>query len=64
MRKFCPKCHREAYRLEETEETMKIVQGGGTVLNLNRQSTVSMNLNCPSGHPVKLEIKPREVSNV
>ena len=60
MRKFCPSCHREAYRLEEDGETVRIVQNGGTVLNLNNKSSVSLNLNCPAGHPVKLEIKPKE----
>jgi len=56
MIKFCPKCHKEAYRIEETEDMIKVIQGRGTLLNLIRSSSVSMSVNCPSGHPVKLEI--------
>jgi len=59
MIKYCPKCHKEAYRLVEGEETVKVMQGRGTVLNLNRSSSINMSLTCPSGHPVELKIKPK-----
>lgn len=57
---YCPKCHKEAYRIEETEDMIKVIQGKRTVLNISRSSSVKMSLSCPSGHPVKFEIKPRE----
>lgn len=58
MIKYCPKCHKEAYRIKEEGESIKITQDGGTVLSLNKNSSVEMSFNCPDGHPVKLEIKP------
>lgn len=57
---FCPKCHREAYRIIEEGETIKVVQSRRTLLSVNQTSTVSMSINCPHGHPVKLELKPKE----
>lgn len=57
---YCPKCHKEAYRIEENGDNIKIIQGGRTVLNLGHSSNVSMSLTCPSGHPVKLEIESKE----
>lgn len=57
--KFCPICHREVYRIEETEDMIKVIQGKRTLLNLNHKSSVSMSISCPVGHPVKLEIKPK-----
>lgn len=56
MVKFCPKCHREAYRLVENDGHIEIVQGGKTLIKTDKASTVSMSVNCPSGHPVKLEV--------
>ena len=61
--KYCPKCHQEAYRIIEKEDSIKIMQGRIVILNLNRESSVSMSLSCPHGHPVKLEIKPKEVEH-
>ena len=61
MRKYCPKCHREAYRIEENGDQIRVIQGGSTTLNISKSSRVSMSLTCPRGHPVKLEIKPEEV---
>lgn len=58
--KYCPKCHKEAYRIEETEDMIKVIQGRRTMLNISHSSSVKMSLSCPSGHPVKLEIKPKE----
>ncbi|GAH79868.1 unnamed protein product [marine sediment metagenome] len=61
MIKFCPKCHKEAYRLVEEGENVKVVlPNGNTVLNIGQKSSVSMSINCPSNHAVKLEIKSRE----
>lgn len=57
MIKFCPRCHKEAYRLEEDGDNIKIIQGNKSVISLNKKSTVSMSIACPSGHPVRLEIK-------
>ena len=55
--KYCPKCHKETYRLQKDGDNIKITQGKSTVLNLNKTSSVSMSLNCPSGHPVKINIE-------
>ena len=57
--KYCPKCHKEAYRLIEEGDNIKVIQGGRTVLNLNKNSSVSMSFACPSGHPVKMELNPK-----
>lgn len=59
--KYCPKCHKEAYRLIENEEGVKIMQGDKYLINLSHSSSCNMSVNCPSGHPVKIEIKPKEV---
>lgn len=57
MIKYCPKCHKEAYRLIESNGNIKVVlPNGSTVLNLGRSSKVSMNISCPSGHSVPLEL--------
>lgn len=58
--KFCPKCHREAYRIGENDGMIKIIQSNKTLINIDRSSSVSMSIACPAGHPVKLEIKPAE----
>lgn len=60
---YCPKCHKEAYRIEETEDMIKVIQGKRTVLNISRSSSVKISLSCPSGHPVNLEIKPNGKEN-
>lgn len=58
--KYCPKCHREAYRLVEEGENIKVIlPNGNIVLNIGQKSSVSMSVSCPSNHAVKLEIKPR-----
>lgn len=58
MIKYCPKCHREAYRLVEEGENIKVIlPNGKTVLNIGQKSSVSMSIGCPNSHPVKLEIK-------
>lgn len=55
--KYCPKCHQEAYRLVEEGENIKVVlPNGSTILNINRKSSVSMSVNCPSNHTVELKI--------
>ena len=60
---FCPKCHREAYRIENTDDMIKVIQGRRTLLNISRSSSVKISLSCPSGHPVKLEIEQKKVGN-
>lgn len=57
MIKYCPKCHKEAYRLEKDKDNVKVIQNGRTFISVSQSSSVSMSINCPSGHPVKLEIK-------
>ncbi len=57
--KYCPKCHKEAYRLREEGDSIEVIQGSRTVLNLNNKSSVSMSFSCPSGHPVKMETNPK-----
>jgi len=59
---FCPVCHKEAYKIIEDGDTIKIMQGGRTTLDLNKRSNVNINLSCPSGHQVKLVIKPVEAN--
>lgn len=56
MIKFCPKCHREAYRIEEDGESIKVMQGKGTLLNINKLSSVTMTVKCPNGHSVELKV--------
>lgn len=56
--RFCPECHKEAYRIKEEGESIKITQGGSTVLSLNKSSSVSMSFNCPDGHAVPLVLEP------
>lgn len=58
--KFCPKCHVEVYRVRYGKDNIGVIQGGRTLLNLGRSSNVSMSISCPSGHSVKLMIKPEE----
>lgn len=52
----CSKCHKVAYRLVENNDNIKVVQAGRTILNVNKKAKVSMDIGCPSGHPVKLKI--------
>ncbi|MBA7560638.1 hypothetical protein ES708_02267 [subsurface metagenome] len=62
--KYCPKCHMEAYRVVEEGDKIRIVQGGQIQLSIDKASSVSFSLNCPNGHPVKLEIgKENSVGN-
>ena len=56
MIKYCPKCHKEAFRTEETDEGVKIIQGGRSVFNFNRSSNINIGISCPSGHNVKFEM--------
>lgn len=58
---YCRKCHQEAYRLVEDGDSVKVVIGGTVMLNVSRQSSVSMTVNCPHGHRVKLVIEPKGV---
>jgi len=53
--KYCPKCHREAYRLEESGDNIKVIQEGKTFISVSKNSSVSMDVSCPSGHTVRLE---------
>ncbi len=58
---FCRKCHREAYKIIRGEDgNIQVIQGKRTVFNINDRSTVSMNLSCPNGHSVKLELIAKE----
>lgn len=54
--KFCPICHKEAYRIRENGDSIEVVQGTMTIIKVNRESTVSMAISCPSGHSVPLRI--------
>ena len=54
--KYCPKCHREVYRLVEKDGAIQVIQGSRSLLNLGEGSNVSMGLQCPAGHSVKLVI--------
>lgn len=54
--KYCPKCHREAYRLVTNEDKIKILQGKTCIIETDKLSKISVGIKCPSGHPVKLEI--------
>ena len=56
MIKYCPKCHREAYRLVQKDGAIQVTQEGRSLLNLGENSSVSMGLQCPAGHSVKLVI--------
>ncbi len=58
--KYCPKCHKEAYRITQEGETIKISQGSKTIFNVNDKSSLDLSLACPSGHPVPLKIKPKQ----
>lgn len=59
--KYCPKCHREAYRLVEEGENIKVIlPNGKSVLNIGQKSSVNMSISCPRGHQVKLNIIPEE----
>jgi len=53
---YCPKCHREAFRVVKNEAGIKVTQNGHTLLTLNETSSVSMKLKCPAGHSVLLEL--------
>lgn len=54
--KFCPKCHREAFRLMKNERGYQVLQNGKPLVTLGDNSTCSISIGCPSGHPVKLKI--------
>ena len=58
--KYCPKCHKEAYRVYEAGEAIEVMQGGNTILKLNKKSKVNLKLKCPDGHSVKYKLKPEE----
>lgn len=60
MIKYCPICHREAYRLVEEGEDIRVMQGTRSVMTVTRKSKVSLGLFCPNRHPVQLELKPEE----
>jgi hypothetical protein len=53
---YCPKCHKEVYRLIKNGDTIQVKQGYSNLINLNSKSKVSMSVKCPGGHPVKLEM--------
>jgi hypothetical protein len=56
MIKFCPKCHREAYRMIDRGEQILITQNSRNVMNIGKNSCVKMNLQCPVGHDVWLRL--------
>lgn len=60
MIKYCPKCHRETYRVNDKGDNIKVTQGSRTILNISRKSNINLGLSCPSGHSVKLTIKSEE----
>ena len=59
---FCPKCHREAYRLREGDGNVEVIQSGKVLVNVGLSSSVSMSVSCPSGHPVKLKLEASDGS--
>ncbi|MBA7614642.1 hypothetical protein ES703_21910 [subsurface metagenome] len=61
MIKYCPKCHREAYRLRRENGKVEIVQNGRTVISLGGNSNIgTVSVTCPSGHSVKVVVKEKE----
>lgn len=40
--KYCPRCHREAYRIEDDGDMIRIIQGRRTLLNISHSSSVKM----------------------
>ncbi len=57
---YCPKCHREVYRMVRNGETIKISQGNRTIFNVNDKSSLDVSLSCPTGHYVSLKLMPAE----
>jgi len=56
MIKYCPRCHLEVYRIVEDGDTIKVMQGRKTLINVGRSSSITMSLSCPLGHSVKVKI--------
>lgn len=55
--KYCPICHKKAYELVEEGELVKVVSYDGTVpIKVGKNSTVSMTLQCPDKHRVKVQV--------
>lgn len=55
-RVYCHRCHREAARVERTEEAVKIIQGRTTLITLGGGSKNSaISVKCPHGHPVAVK---------
>jgi len=53
----CPKCHKLTAEIRNTEERVELVQEGKVLLSLSSKSTGNtINVKCPSGHSVKVEI--------
>ena len=59
---YCPKCHKEAYRLVSLNNQIQVIQNGRSVFTFNDQSSINISLSCPANHPVKLDIKPKEAT--
>jgi len=56
--KYCPKCHKEAYRLRRENGKVKVVQNGRTIISLGGSSNIgTVSVTCPSGHSVRVIIK-------
>lgn len=55
--KYCPRCHREAYRVEEDGDSIRIIQNRKSLIKMDRNSSSTIKVTCPFGHPVKVEMK-------
>lgn len=58
MIKYCPRCHKEAYRLKRENGKVEIMQNGRTLLNLGDSNNIgTISVSCPNGHLVRVMIK-------
>lgn len=53
---FCKTCHKEVYRIKQEGEKVEVLQNGRPLFTFNDKSHIDITLNCPSGHPVPLNI--------
>jgi len=53
---FCPKCHKLTAQVIRSDDGVKLVQNGKTLLSLGRGSGNSIGVKCPSGHDVKVAV--------
>lgn len=54
---FCQKCHRAAMTIVRGEEGIVVRQGEKVLIRLGKGSSIKgCSVNCPAGHPVKLDV--------